>query len=113
MPTIPSPEAIAMLNPNRLPLVFGCYDLSKITIVWLPNKEYSFASNVPTWIIVYSSSDVTNMIENGNAVATLGGLTGNLTWPTCLGCVILNRSNQGQGLPSDCTACFDRFCWQG
>ena len=82
MPTIPPPEVIEAQNPGRLPLVFGCYDLSKITIVWLPNKAYSFDSNIPTWVLLYSSSDVKNMITNGGLVAMMGGAAGDLTWPT-------------------------------
>ena len=79
MPYIPHPDDIVAQNPDGLPRIFGCYDLSKITIIWLPNKAYSFKSNIPAWELLYSSSDVTNMIQNGNAVATLGG---NATWPT-------------------------------
>jgi lysophospholipase len=110
MPKIPSPSVIAEQNYAGQPLVFGCDDSSKITIIWIPNKQYTFASNKPDWVLKYSSSDVTGMVMNGNMIATMGG---DAAWPMCLACVILKRSNEAQTLPFTCSGCFDKFCWRG
>ena len=109
MPSVPSPAEIIEKNPLGLPLFFGCDDLSKVTIIYISNKEYTFPSNIPTWVLLYSPEQVAGMIGNSNMVATLGN---DPDWPTCLACAMLMKKTQGLGLPTSCSTCFNRFCFE-
>lgn len=109
MPDIPTPEFFIERGYHVSPTFFGCYDRSKITIVYMANTRYTFASNIPDWIMKYSSEDVMGMIANGNQVATFGGSE---VFQRCLGCILLNKVNEGKGLPSFCERCMDQFCYR-
>lgn len=65
--------------------------------------------------MVYNDTLRNAMIENGLDVATMGNGTFDAQWPTCVGCAILNRSlnRTGTAMPDVCTACFQRYCWNG
>lgn len=55
------------------------------------------------------------MIENGFAVSTFNNLTIDKDFKKCIGCAILQRSKERQGVPigDECKACFDEYCWDG
>jgi lysophospholipase len=106
MPEIPPPAVFVDLGLNKKPTFFGCQG-SSTTIVYLPNTNYTMQSNISSYSLDYTPDDVTNMIINGNMVATMGG---NSTWPYCLACGILLKVNNGM-VPQDCSACLREFCW--
>jgi lysophospholipase len=57
MPFIPSVETFIAEGLNERATFFGCNDTSKITIVWLPNYNFTFASNVATAQLVYPKDE--------------------------------------------------------
>ncbi|KEF59727.1 uncharacterized protein A1O9_04573 [Exophiala aquamarina CBS 119918] len=107
MPAIPIPATMDLIGLNRRPTFFGCYDDSVITIIYLPNRQHVFPSNISSFKLTYSQKDVTNMIANGNMVATNGR---DKNWPYCLACGLLLRVNDGE-LPLGCGACLRKYCW--
>jgi lysophospholipase len=106
MPYIPSVETFIAKGLATNATFFGCGDADVITIVYLPNAAYSFASGVSTEQLIYSETETSEMIANGNEIATQGGKSG---WPVCLGCAIMMKT--GEALPSACTACFEEYCY--
>jgi lysophospholipase len=108
MPFIPSVETFISEGLNQHAVLFGCNETDKITIVWLPNVDYTFASNTSTFQLEYPESETAAMIANGVEVATQGGKAG---WGTCLGCAIMMKT--GQALPSECGSCFEEYCYYG
>ncbi|KAF7910137.1 hypothetical protein BELL_0192g00060 [Botrytis elliptica] len=106
MPVIPSVETFVAKGYNKRATFFGCGDTSKITIVYLPNAPYTFASNVSTAQLIYPAATSSGIIANGVEVATQGN---DAEWPTCLGCAFMEKT--GQTLPSACTACFTKYCY--
>jgi lysophospholipase len=106
MPFIPSVETFISQGLNKRATFFGCNATDKIMIVYLPNNEYTFASNTSTYQLEYSETETDEMVANGVGIATQGG---DSAWGTCLGCAIMMKT--GQPLPSDCTACFAKYCY--
>jgi lysophospholipase len=106
MPFIPSVDTFISQGLNKRATFFGCNATDKITIVYLPNNDYSFASNTSTYQIVYSETETDDMVANGVEIATQGGDAG---WSTCLGCAIMMKMEQA--LPSDCNACYAKYCY--
>jgi lysophospholipase len=85
---------------------FGCDTPDTATIVYLPNNNYTYASNIQTVIIQTSEDQTRGIIANGNAIATQDG---DEEWPVCLGCAISKKT--GAALPEACGACFDKYCY--
>jgi lysophospholipase len=108
MPFIPSVETFIAEGLNQRATFFGCNDTSKVTIVYLPNYNYTFASNVATTQLEYPKTETAAMIANGVEVATQGGREG---WGTCLGCALMMKT--AQALPSECATCFEEYCYYG
>lgn len=108
MPFIPPVSTFTAQGLNKRPTFFGCDDSTKITIVYLPNVNYTFPSNEPTSKLQYSASETDAMIANGVQIATKGG---DPLWPTCLGCAFLKKT-AGATLPAACTACFNTYCYR-
>ena len=106
MPVIPPSSVFVSKGYNIRPTFFGCNDPSKITIIYLPNHNYTFPSGESTAKLQYSPSETDGMIKNGVQVATYGG---NATFPECLGCAIVKKT--GATLPAACTQCFADFCY--
>lgn len=100
MPVIPQ------IIPDTGPKFFGCNSNSTVTIIYLPNQAYTFASGTSTFQVEYPEAESAALIANGQQVATKGG---DATWPTCLACGIMKKS--GQVLPAACTACFSTYCY--
>lgn len=118
-PAVPDQNTFVNLGLNTRPTFFGC-DSSNTTsntplIVYIPNSPYVFHSNYTTFTASYSTAERDNMILNGYAVATMGNATVDSTWPTCVGCAILQRSMERTGTtsPDVCATCFEKFCWDG
>lgn len=106
MPVIPPPSTFMSHGFDKRPTFFGCNDASKITIVYLPNTNYTYPSGQSTFKVEYTPAETSGMIQNGGQVATDGG---SATFPTCLGCAIVKKS--GGALPAACTSCFSTFCY--
>ncbi|KAJ5825636.1 hypothetical protein N7474_002774 [Penicillium riverlandense] len=118
-PSVPDQNTFINLGLNSRPTFFGC-DSSNVTgaaplVVYLPNALYIYQSNVSTFDLEYNTTERDAIIENGYNVATLGNATIDPDWPVCLGCAILSRSLErtNTAVPQSCTACFQRYCWNG
>ena len=107
MPFIPSVATFISEDLNKRPTFFGCNDTSKVTIVYLPNVNYTFPSNEPTAKLEYTEAETEGMVDNGIQIATEGG---NAMWPTCLACAVMMKT--GDKLPSSCGSCFDTYCYE-
>lgn len=106
MPFIPSVETFIAEGLNQRATFFGCNATDKITIVYLPNYDFTYASNVSTLQLEYPETETEEMIANGVAIAAQNGTAG---WGTCLGCAVMSKA--GGTLPSACTACFAKYCY--
>ncbi|KAB8360898.1 hypothetical protein FH972_024631 [Carpinus fangiana] len=106
MPPIPEAAVFVARGLDKRPAFFGCNSPAALTIVWLPNTNYTFNSGQSTFRLQYSSGDVAAMIANGRAVADYGGKAG---WATCVGCAVTKKS--GAKLPAACAACFKEYCY--
>ena len=106
MPFIPSVSTFVSEGLNKRATFFGCQDTSKLTIVYLPNVNYTYDSGQPTSKLEYTVAETDAMIANGVQIATQGGDAG---WSTCLGCAIVMKT--GQALPPQCQACFQKYCY--
>lgn len=106
MPFIPSVDTFISQGLNKRATFFGCHDTSKITIVYIPNVNYTYQSNTPTAKLQYSITETDAMIANGVQMASQGGAS---DWGTCLGCAILIKS--GYELPTACHKCFSKYCY--
>ncbi|CAD6590895.1 MAG: hypothetical protein ASARMPREDX12_004778 [Alectoria sarmentosa] len=93
MPVIPPTATFLSQGLNQRPTFFGCNDTSKITIVYLPNYNYTFPSGESTEKVEYLPSETSGMIANGGEVATMGG---NAMFPTCLACAIAKKTGASQ-----------------
>ena len=91
---------------NLHPIFFGCNTANTVTIVYLPNYNYTYPSGESTEKLQYSAAETQGMISNGNEVALQGGNAG---WPQCLACAIAKKT--GDTLPAECTACFSTYCY--
>ncbi|KAH0354269.1 lysophospholipase, partial [Aureobasidium melanogenum] len=106
MPFVPTLDVFLSAGLNKHAVFFGCDTPDTATIVYLPNNNYTYASNIPTVIIQTSEAQTAGIIANGNAIATQDG---DAQWPVCLGCAIMKKT--GAALPDACTACFDKYCY--
>lgn len=106
MPYIPPVETFISEGLNQRATFFGCNDTSKITIVYLPNYNFTFASNTATAQLVYSETETGEMIDNGVQVMTQGD---DAQWGLCLACAIMMKT--GETLPAGCADCFDEYCY--
>lgn len=106
MPAIPAVSTFLAEHLNQRPTFFGCNDASKTTIVYLPNVNYTFASNEPTAKLEYLAAETDAMIANGVQIASKGGDPG---WPLCLACGIMKKAPGT--LPGGCAACFKQYCY--
>ncbi|PQE17983.1 Lysophospholipase protein [Rutstroemia sp. NJR-2017a BVV2] len=118
-PAIPDVNTFVNLGLNHRPTFFGC-DAANLTgpaplVVYIPNAPYITQSNVSTYDPSYNDTQRNLIIRNGYDVATMGNGTVDSQWPTCVGCAILSRSfnKTGTTVPDACTACFQKYCWNG
>ena len=118
-PSIPDTNTFINLGLNNRPTFFGC-NASNSTgptplIVYVPNAPYITYSNQSTFDLSYNNTFRNAIIENGYDVATQGNGTIDSEWPACMACAVLSRSftKTGEKVPDACTACFERYCWNG
>ena len=101
MPLIPSTAVT-----NTRATFFGCIDPSKVTIVYLPNFNYTFPSGESTAKLEYTEAETRGMISNGGQIALQGG---DQEWPECLACAVAKKT--GEKLPDGCAGCFSKYCY--
>jgi lysophospholipase len=107
MPFIPSVDVFVSKGLNKRATAFGCDDNSKITVVWIPNVNYTYPSNQPTAKLQYSRAETDGMVGDGVAVATQNG---DGDWGLCLRCLVVKKT--AKKLPAGCAACFERYCYR-
>lgn len=108
LPTIPSIDTFLAQGLNKRAVFFGCDEMEAVTIVWLPNVNTTYQSNLDTSKFQYDKDVTEGMIDNGAAVATQDGDEG---WGLCLACAIMMKQ-EGVVLPDGCDACFEQWCYQ-
>ena len=121
-PYVPDIETIQNLGINKNPTFFGC-DSSNLTdlayvpplVVYLPNRAYSYDTNVSTAVLTYTREERLGMIRNGFEIATRNNFTDDPDFLGCMGCAVMRRKQEQLGLtwPSECAQCFERYCWNG
>lgn len=106
-PAVPASGAFS----SRKAQFFGCDDAAAVTVVYLPNAEWTYASNTATTKLQYTTAETAAMIANGNEVASQGGDAG---WASCLACgIMLKEVGGAANLPEGCAACLSEYCWSG
>lgn len=124
-PAIPDANTFINLGLNNRPTFFGC-DATNFTfttssqvppplIVYIPNAPYTAFSNVTTFTPSYNLTQRNAIIANGQNAGTQANGTLDSEWPACVACAALSRSfsRTGTAVPSGCSACFERYCWNG
>jgi lysophospholipase len=106
MPAVPTADAFVARGMNQKATFFGCNDPAVLTIVYLPNFNWTYPSGQPTMRIQYNVNDTQGMIANGAAVASQGG---DADWPVCLACAVMKKTTAK--LPADCAGCFMKYCY--
>ena len=106
MPLIPESAVFVAQGLNTKPTFFGCKDDSVMSIIFLPNHQYTFNSGTSTFKLQYDPDDTDAMIRNGNAVATNNG---DAAFGKCVGCVVMKKT--GTTLPEACQQCFTDYCY--
>lgn len=106
MPTIPPVSTFVAEGLNQKPTFFGCDSNDALTIIFIPNYNYTYDSGQNTLKIQYNRNETDGMVANGVQIANYGGKD---DWPLCLACGIMKKS--GGSLPDGCDACFDEYCF--
>jgi len=105
-PPVPSSSELKKNSAYRKKMtIFGCYTSSAPTIVYLPNHEESYESNLSTFKTEYSDKEANGVIQNGFDQWTVGD------YPTCLACALISGGKSSNSLPSACTTCFNKYCY--
>ncbi|KAK5293521.1 Lysophospholipase 1 [Exophiala xenobiotica] len=106
MPVIPDVATFLANGFDTRPTFFGCNDPNVITIVYIPNQQYTYPSGQSTFKLQYTVAETDAMIANGQQIASKGG---DPEWPLCLACGIMRKA--GGTLPSGCASCYDQYCY--
>ncbi|KAK7730049.1 hypothetical protein SLS57_001709 [Botryosphaeria dothidea] len=106
LPAIPDMDTFVAEGLNQRATFFGCNSTDALTVVYVPNYNFTYDSNVATLKLQYTPEETSGMIANGAQVASQGG---DAQWAGCLACGILAKS--GETLPDECTACLDKYCY--
>lgn len=63
----------------------------------------------------FTDNELDVTLENAFQLATYGNGTVDTHWPACLACAVVKSSIQRLGIdmPQQCSACFQRHCWNG
>ncbi|CAN3372740.1 hypothetical protein DIURU_004772 [Diutina rugosa] len=131
-PPVPDAKSFINLNLTARPAFFGCdaKNLSNLftnnkqpnytetdvpLIVYTANRPFSFSSNTSTFDLKYDVDKRNSMIRNGFEVASRNNLTLDSEWPACVGCAIIRREQERQGIEQSeqCKKCFEQYCWNG
>jgi lysophospholipase len=107
MPYIPSIETFMSKGLYKRATFFGCDNREQLTIIYLPNTNYTYASNIATAQFDYSINETRAMIANGNKIMTQND---DQDWPICLGCGIAHKSVRR--MPGQCKACLEKYCYK-
>lgn len=105
MPVIPPPATFQKLGLNKRPGAFGCNDPNVDTFIYVPYVAY-IPQTQSTGNLTTTPLQTRNYILNGNKLATNNG---NADWPKCVACLIMKK--KGTKLPSFCTQCFSKYCY--
>jgi lysophospholipase len=108
MPPIPPESVFIDEKLNQRATFFGCDNPESITIIYLPNYDFTYDSGTPTDQFTYSTDQINGMIGNGNAISTQNG---DQEWPVCMACALVKKT--GEKVPDRCQGCFEKYCWQG
>lgn len=106
MPVIPSVATFVSEGLNQKPTFFGCNSNETVTIIYIPNFNYTYPSGQPTAKIQYYKNETIGMIANGVEIGNYGGKA---DWPLCLACGLMKKS--GGPLPNGCGACYSEYCY--
>ncbi|GAA5980887.1 hypothetical protein JCM10908_003902 [Rhodotorula pacifica] len=129
-PPIPATQAdFVQQGLNLRPTFFGCNSTTggNVTaegayplIIYLPNAPGNNpgATNYSTFKLEYSTDEVSSFLNAAHAY-TLRGFPNSTSsqqdeqWPLCLKCAVVERARERAGLnrTSECSSCFDRYCW--
>lgn len=122
VPYVPDPYSMWALNFTHRPVFFGC-DARNLThlnhippvIAYFANTPYSYNSNASTLQFKFTEEEYRGHIGNGFEIATRGNRSEDPDFATCVGCAIIKREQDRQGIePSKkCLSCFLRYCWNG
>lgn len=122
MPVVPTVEEYMKNDMNKKPTFFGCWtsQLKNLRhtpplVVYIPNSEYSYASNTSTEKVTYSVEEQAKMIQNGFEAATMGNFTKDSEFRGCVACAVAARrmSSKSITLPTQCDSCFTKYCYNG
>lgn len=103
----PAVPAAGEFNSSRAQF-FGCDEANAVTVVYLPNSDWTYASNTATMQLTYTADATNAMISNGNQIATQGE---DESWGACLACGIMLKEVGRTNLPGECEACLTEYCW--
>lgn len=103
-PTVP---AAGSFNATRAQF-FGCDEADAVTVIYLPNADWTFASNTATLQLTYTAEETDAMVANGNQIASQGG---DESWGSCVACGIMLKEVGKANLPTECASCLDEYCW--
>ncbi|KAI9683740.1 MAG: hypothetical protein M1822_005930 [Bathelium mastoideum] len=106
MPAIPPVSTFVSQKLNQKPTFFGCNSNNTLTIIYLPNFNYTTDSGVSTLQLEYSKTQTDALVANGVQVGSYGGNSG---FAECVGCAILKKT--GATLPGKCASCFSSYCF--
>ena len=127
-PYVPSVDTFLHNNLTAKPTFFGCYannltdlmekaDTSYVPplVVYIANRPWTYNSNTSTFKMSYDDDEKLGMIQNGFEISTFNNLTEDANFAKCIGCAILQRSKERQGVDigDECKSCFDDYCWDG
>ena len=119
-PYVPTTDVFIKEGLNKRPTFFGCNssnltDLAYIPplIVYIPNAEYSFASNTSTLQLSYDLTERSSIIQNGFEAMTMRNLTKDPDFVGCISCAVMRRKQESLNvtLPEECEKCFSKYCW--
>jgi lysophospholipase len=108
MPLVPTIEQYMKANMWKQASFFGCDNKDEVTIIYLPNHNYTFQSYVGSSQFEWTKAEIDGIVANGHKVLTQND---DPEWPTCMKCAVLKKT--ASVLPSQCNACFTKYCWKG
>ncbi|RCK57915.1 Lysophospholipase 1 [Candida viswanathii] len=98
---------------RNLNLTSHIYDVP--LVIYNANRPFSYWSNTSTFKLKYSEEEKQAMIANGYEVASRKNGTLDDEWAACVGCAIIRREQERQGIEQSeqCKRCFENYCWDG
>ncbi|KAF3985992.1 hypothetical protein FT663_05070 [Candidozyma haemuli var. vulneris] len=130
-PYVPDVNSFINRNLTARPAFFGCdaKNLSSLLdddmsdddvyksplIVYTANRPFTYYANRSTFKLSYEDPEKYGMIKNGFEVASRLNMTLDDEWRACVGCAIVRREQERQGIEQteQCKECFSRYCWDG